>query len=286
MSCKGLRYDKNTEEHIECNKKKNLDDDGYCPAHMHQKEYTETQLEKMLVCFTCQILFYSDVRKECDKCYNRRHNKVKCNGKSVPRGKGQLQVSDCRRKPAPGMDYCIIHSYMNNYTEDMMNNLTKCRRCSTLHYIVGDDIRCDRCKNESNYGKARCSGKMVLRNTKEIADCADIVKEEGDYCKNHEHQKEYSKEERDNMVVCSGCIKAYYLPKGKQCDNCKIRGKKNSALEIDNSLVPLAKEGQLVCSNKKCKQPFYSKHIYLRNSLRCDKCYNAYRKHRKKSFIS
>lgn len=222
MTCQGISYDRVAKENIDCPKK--VKEKEYCPAHLHQQSYTQKQLDNMKSCFCCKILFYSDERGECDKCYNRRKNKiVKCWGLTAPRGKNDSHFRPCPRVVEKNTYFCKLHQYMSNYTDEMIQNLTRCRRCSKMFYIEGDDDRCDTCKGGINLDKPRCSGKMVTRTNKQIENCKDIVENEGEFCKNHKYQKKYTEEEIMKLKICNGCNKLFPLVNMNQCKDCKIR---------------------------------------------------------------
>ena len=255
MSCKGLRFDKKTKANILCSKKK-LNENGYCDAHKHQNDYTKKQKETMKPCFCCHILFYSDARAECQKCYDRRHNKTRCKGQIAPRGKSNDHVGPCPREPVDGKICCKLHEYMENYTDDMFKNLTRCIRCSKMYYMNGN--KCDACTKGINGDKNRCTGKRVKRENKEICDCIDIVENKGDFCTNHIYQKDYTKEMMDNLAVCCGCKKAYYLVNTKMCESCNVRiVNLNKAVQTSSKIKKEVKEKEkqikLTQKKEKCK---------------------------------
>jgi len=224
MKCKGISFSAAKNKRINCTKGIN-DNEEYCKAHIHQADYTKDQLEKMVKCVACTKLIYKkdeNDRGDCDNCYNNKRSKMKkCKGTSALRGK-KLVIKPCS-KTVTDSDFCKIHTYMKDYTEEMLNNLTKCRRCHKMYYIEGEDDRCNECKAGVNKDKPRCMGKRVLRKTKVIDNCIDTVEKEGDFCKNHLHQKEYSKKEMKKLTICSGCCIAYYLVNETQCAKCKPR---------------------------------------------------------------
>ena len=54
-------------------------------------------------------------------------------------------------------NYCIIHHYMNEYTEDMLNNMKKCNKCFKYKFMENKTcIQCEtnifiKCKIQKNY---------------------------------------------------------------------------------------------------------------------------------------
>ena len=65
------------------------------------------------------------------------------------------------------------------------------------------------------------------------------------FCKNHSYMTDYTDEMIENLSICSGCKKSYYLADGaKTCYNCKERGKQSKIV---------AKETVVLCASDKCK---------------------------------
>lgn len=69
-----------------------------------------------------------------------------------------------------------------------------------------------------------------------------------DYCKFHNYLNDYTKEQLDNLTLCSGCNKWKFLENGdKTCQVCKARRTKNN-LKLKNDKILCKKEG---CKYKK-----------------------------------
>lgn len=82
------------------------------------------------------------------------------------------------------------------------------------------------------------------------------------FCKLHSYMVDYTEDMLQNLSICSGCKKAYYLTQGvKTCTNCNERGKSNN-LTAKSSIVQCAKDN---CSFKRSTENKYcGKHqLYL-----------------------
>lgn len=169
-------------------------------------------------------------------CANNIKNRKRncCQGISVARHGKLEEKHQCTKEALKNKQYCKFHEYMENYTEEMMNNLTRCRKCGKFYYIEGNDDRCDSCKKGNNKNKFRCNGKRVMRKTKDIVKCIDIVKNEADFCANHIYMKDYTEKMMNNLTVCTGCCKAYFLQHSKTCNNCQMRSNHNNKIKIDS----------------------------------------------------
>ena len=63
------------------------------------------------------------------------------------------------------------------------------------------------------------------------------------FCKNHSYMVEYTDEMLEQLSICTGCKKSYYIPEGKTCSTCRERGKKNKLATRENVVL---------CANDKC----------------------------------
>lgn len=73
--------------------------------------------------------------------------------------------------------------------------------------------------------------------------CRNNQLDDSEFCKFHQYMNDYSKEMLDNLSLCSGCKKMYYLPENKQCKNCKNRALKNRTN---------AKDEKIICKKDNC----------------------------------
>ena len=73
------------------------------------------------------------------------------------------------------------------------------------------------------------------------------------FCKNHDYMVDYTDEMLSNLQICSGCKKSYYIPDGKTCASCRVRGAKNNQITREN-VVLCANEG---CSFKRSNENIY-----------------------------
>ena len=56
--------------------------------------------------------------------------------------------------------------------------------------------------------------------------CRNNIKDDTNFCKYHYYMKDYTEDMLDNLTLCTGCKKYYYIVEGKTCKICKDRGKK------------------------------------------------------------
>jgi hypothetical protein len=142
--CKGINSKKER-----CNKVA-LKGERFCTQHLEKyKDYTYEELEKL---------------------YDS-----KCRG-IVRDG------SKCIRIKINGTDFCKWHQYMNDYTDEMLQNLTSCGTCKKMYYLV-DYKTCEKCRGvcSKNRKKAR---ENVIKCKKES--CSFKRSKENEYCGQHQ----------------------------------------------------------------------------------------------------
>jgi len=104
------------------------------------------------------------------------------------------------------------------------------------------------------------------------ANCRNHKINDTEFCKLHQYLCEYTPEMLNNLTICSGCNKCYYLLDGrKTCDNCVNRGKKTR--EENKEEIILC--GHIGCKFKKSSDNKYClKHqldIFLDSALEMGK---------------
>jgi len=104
------------------------------------------------------------------------------------------------------------------------------------------------------------------------ANCRNHKINDTEFCKLHQYMCEYTPEMLNNLSICSGCNKCYYLTDGrKTCDNCANRGKKTR--EENKEEIILC--GHIGCKFKKSSENKYClKHqldIFLDSALEMGK---------------
>lgn len=83
--------------------------------------------------------------------------------------------------------------------------------------------------------------------------CRNNQLDESKFCKFHQYMNDYTNVMLNNLTLCSGCKKMYYILEGKQCDKCIKRGEENR-IKNKNNIVLCIKEG---CSFKKSEENDY-----------------------------
>jgi hypothetical protein len=76
------------------------------------------------------------------------------------------------------------------------------------------------------------------------------------FCKNHQHMCDYTDEMIQQMTLCSGCKKLYYLPESKTCEKCKERTVKYNK-DVSEKRSAIERCGKPECKNKRSEENAY-----------------------------
>ena len=141
-------------------------------------------------------------------------NKVKCQARD-------RNNDHCRNGTINGTNFCGIHEYLCDYTDDMLANLSLCTGCNKMKYLVGKKT-CDTCKNRSVINREKMKQEVILCKKD---GCKFKKSNENEYC--GKHQADYFKEstEKLNKKVCynyiRGCREVLDLGyKFSKCQTC------------------------------------------------------------------
>jgi len=126
-------------------------------------------------------------------------------------GKEKNEDKPCRLYPAEGKRFCHRnHGYMENYTDEMLQNLKRCSGCGLDRYIGHFEKNANTCnivcrpRGEKNRKKKR-NELDPKRQCKHVGGCVHYVKDEGEiFCKKHRRLgKLRMKAEAEGKKLCS-----------------------------------------------------------------------------------
>lgn len=160
----------------------------------------------------------------------KKPEKVRCIGKTKTGQECSNYGNDSK--------FCKKHSYQSEYTKEEFDRAQVCKTCQSVKLLVEGMKSCSECHNYAqkkrerlrlslvnDKSKLKCSG--ISRGNKS---CIKLAPSDGKFCKFHEFQSSYSKEQMENLVECSGCLHMHISEElgnnGKGvCDNCRGRKK-------------------------------------------------------------
>lgn len=204
----------------------------FCGKHDRWLKFTDEEFKKILngqarTCPKCRKYHFNKTA-QCDACnlqaknYNitKRQKKVVCKGK-------ERTGCKCRRSPMDGKLFCSIHIYMDDYTEEQFNAMTKCSTCNMYKFIDNGYQTCAECRNrgEKNRENDRTI-KICCKGMINNAPCPFEAQVNG-YCGKHQLQFWKDNIERDvtKKVCCNyirGCRNILSVTDMfKQCEACR-----------------------------------------------------------------
>lgn len=169
----------------------------------------------------------------------------------------------CQNSANVGAKTCDKHGYMEDYTDDMLNNLTGCSCCLDMYYLPTGGT-CEKCKLRSKENREK--NKIKKLNLGTCKCCSKPKLKENDYCGKHQRQFFKENAEKAGKKICNnylrGCnnlqeITYEYaacpecLEKNREKDKQryqknKLSGKKKTIPKSEKTLIPLKK------NEKKC----------------------------------
>jgi hypothetical protein len=199
-----------------------------------------------------------------------------------------LHGKSCRRKVDESCDFCVIHTYMSEYTDKMMNNLTLCKGC--LKYVFLENSNsCYGCKDRGSETREK------RKNTETIIKCAhekcsfkrsDI----NEFCMKHQIHFIKKELEVDGKRLCNqytrGCrVLLDESYKFIKCPNClktereKDKIRRDSKLSSNNDILLKSDETfvKVCCSCLKTKPINDFVNDKNMNVKSCEDCRNKYK---------
>ncbi len=200
-----------------------IDGDGLCQMHQRFHGVPQEVLETATVCSRCNLMQIPN--DDCPGCFEKGQKKAIEDGKSNKKCIAPACCSKnkmCNRWALNGSELCERHQYMKDYTPEMMKKTRQCAgSCKRMYFFDKYQIRCEKCAEAYNGGEPRCKGIDCHGNR-----CRNYSIKKSGYCKYHQYMKHYD-EMLDDLTLCSGCHKPYYLIDFETCEKCRKRGKKN-----------------------------------------------------------
>ena len=126
-------------------------------------------------------------------------------------------------------NYCIIHHYMNEYTEDMLNNMKKCNKC--FKYKFMENKTCIQC--ETNIF-IKCKMNNCPHNKSDI----------NDYCVKHQIYELITNNKIEDKIYGSnfikGCHNSIIVSEGyKQCNQCRLKRKRIEDWQVPSIILKI-----------------------------------------------
>lgn len=143
----------------------------------------------------------------------------------------------CRNNQLDETNFCKFHQYMNDYTNEMLNNLTLCSGCKKMYYIT-EGRQCEKCNKRGEENRIKNKNEVIVC-IKE--GCTFKKSEENEYC--GKHQQEYFKKrtELEGKKVCTNYIRGCRIKLEKndiysRCLECRKKYRVKGNLRIEHEI--------------------------------------------------
>jgi hypothetical protein len=235
IKCSGI-----FESREQCNRNVTFVGD-YCTTHQYFLNFTEADIEdiesgeeKFKVCGRCKH-WHNGKNVNCVNCVEKtingrrakRTKEITCAGKA-------RSGNNCSRKPVDGSDFCENHSYMHDYTEDMLENLTKCSGCNMMYYFGDGQLTCTGCKTRKKNATIQhnvdiANGKVDMCKHPDCKYMACSKSTYTDFCGKHQaYGWKKSVELDDDVIACRnfirGCRNTMQADEGfTSCLPCRVK---------------------------------------------------------------
>lgn len=141
--------------------------------------------------------------------------------------RGTTQFNNpCKKEALSNTNFCETHKYMNDYTDEMLSNLTQCTSCNNYKYLPQGGY-CQHCKDLrkiANEKRKEKNKEMMIK----CKQCTNQALEDSDYCGKHQKEAYREQVESGGMRVClnyiRGCKNILQLDdKYKYCETCRAK---------------------------------------------------------------
>lgn len=236
--------------------------------------------DNVIFCIHCRHFIFDEVGednivKNCEICKLKKQNDyAKRKSKIIKCKWFDKHMNNCRNKPTNDTEYCDIHDYVVNYTEEQRQESAKCSGCLKIKYL-GNYKTCNDCHIRSD--------KNVKKNKDDIVLCKkDRCKFKGGengYCGKHQYWAWKDEQEKDGLVkVCTnfirGCKNTLEVnSKYSRCDDCKKVDRDRSKRRRDCKKNEQDDDNLIACN--KCNKKYAKDHyIGVRGQpvKSCQKC--------------
>ena len=121
--------------------------------------------------------------------------------------------------------YCKFHEYMNEYTIDMMNNLTLCSGCKKQYYIINARI-CNNCKERKNKIKETKENIICKYSGDKPCKYKQDSELKNGYCGKHMIYYWKEEQEKNGLKVCTNYVRGCrntFTDEFARCIECRTK---------------------------------------------------------------
>jgi len=128
-------------------------------------------------------------------------------------------LEDCRRHRIGETQFCNLHQYMSQYSEEMIANQTICSTCRKAYYLEDGRKVCDGCRERSKMNAIKIREQVILCGK---TGCNFKKSEENNYCNKHQLCIFEDETKEMNKKLCYNVIRGCrsQLEMDYKCSKC------------------------------------------------------------------
>lgn len=257
------------------------DNTEYCTPHEYQSAFTADEIEQIRnktgtfkVCTRCSRWKASFEGKKCASC---KEDEKKSNAKAsalkklVPKCKGiDRDENQCRNNCLNETNYCTLHQYLINYTQEMLDNLHICGCCNKAVY---KNAPCHICQENRRKKIKEPLDESEMCKVEKCDFKANKKEQYVNYCGKHQTNGFIDEMASKGLPTCSDAIRSCRnIPENgfKKCFECRAKECKIAPKEAKSG-VQIKKMNEFVESKKnQADEIKYTQcHGYDRHRHRC-----------------
>ncbi len=182
----------------------------------------------------------------------------------------------CRNYALNDTRFCKTHSFMGDYTDDMLKNLTICSGCNISHYLTDENKTCSKCRERKISNKLKTKADIIPC-AKE--NCSFKRSIENKYCGKHQMYLFVDETIASGKKVCKNIVRGCRTQldnnySKSSCENCLEKEREKDKARRGNSTLNSNNEPDEQTCTTCCKT--YDKEHFIgkksENTKTCSVC--------------
>ena len=248
----------------------------------------------MTWCKKCRRFLFNGKHK-CQKCSESDNASQKKMKEKIPRCKGfesgnfkgyrkvnANELTPCKHFQPQDCTYCSFHSYMKDYNEHKLNNLSQCCGCHKIIYIEGEYKTClEFCRSRKEKEKKIKNDDVKKCKHSGCTFLPSKTSKFEEYCGKHQTEAWKINVEKEGKKVCANYVRGCRIElsidyEKERCEECLEKYRISDKKRRDN-WKPKIIDNKRECKGKKCHKMFDMDGNEFKTSLGndtdyCSKC--------------
>ncbi|QKF93911.1 hypothetical protein QKU48_gp0453 [Fadolivirus algeromassiliense] len=213
----------------------------YCEPHSYFSDLTTDEIDKIKngkakCCTRCQKWHFGQVER-CQQCKNY-NNQLKRDKNAYKKCKwNDRHMDQCRKMAFLDTEYCDVHQYVKDYTDEMKQLSKLCKGCNKIKYLENG---CDSCRERAKLNRDKGKDKIICKGMIDGNACRFEALDNG-YCGKHQVNAWKEEIEKNNKVCVNyvrGCRNVMEIgSEFSRCDSCREKEREKDKINRIKSKV-------------------------------------------------